>query len=382
MKVNWFEFKYLDKSTNHSTQTEIIKYFKQQGVSIKYHCSFKKDKKYFGLSNEDIDYIDVPKVRFVRGILILLTMLMRNLRMYFSKEKSVQIIDYVCLYALLPVLIINKLFKRQTYVMDIRTYPVGDIYKELPFHFRFAHTLACYFCDGITYITEVMYQDSRQWSNSTVKQFATWGSGYNPSIFSNKNIKAVADNEKISLLYHGGISISRGILDLVKAVEICIKNGHQVKLTLLGVWVDKLEIQNFIKNRGLCEYITCLDPVPIEDIPRYIEDSDFGVLPFPDFIGWRVSSPIKLFEYLGMGTPVIVTNIECFSTEIGNKGYAIYAENSTPESLAEAIVSAIKNKQLFKAEGSKAIPEAQENYTWEAQADKFLRFIKKVVRNA
>ena len=47
MQVNWFEFKYLDKSTNHSTQTEVIKYFKKQGVAIKYHCSFKKDKKFF-----------------------------------------------------------------------------------------------------------------------------------------------------------------------------------------------------------------------------------------------------------------------------------------------------------------------------------------------
>lgn len=377
MKVNWFEFKYLDKSTNHSTQTETIEYFKSQGVDIRYHCSYKKEKKYFGLSADVINYISVPKVRYIRGLLILLIIFLRSLYSYVCHKDAKQVIDYVCIYPCLPILILNKLFKRNSFVLDIRTYPVGSVYQKLPWNFTVSYKIACLLCDGVSFITKVMENDAKNWGGKLPRKTTCWGSGYNPKLFQ-PTTQVINKSEPFNLIYHGGISESRGVLDLIKAVELCKKQGLNVHLTLIGVWVDKDKLQRYVCDNELDDAVSCFDPVPLKNIPAIVAKSDMGILPFPDFIGWRVSSPIKLFEYLGAGKPVIVTDIDCFSQEVGEKPYVIYAKDSQPASLAKAIQLAEKNKISYLQHSQEASELALKHYTWHAQAEKLLSFLRKL----
>ena len=53
--------------------------------------------------------------------------------------------------------------------------------------------------------------------------------------------------------------------------------------------------------------------------------ADIGVtsLPSPDDVKYEASSPLKLFEYMAAGLPVLATSNRCHTDVVGAGGYAL-----------------------------------------------------------
>ena len=79
MTIIWQEYKLLDKSTNHSTETEMIKQIKNSGHNIRYYCSYKYKKLYFDLDDNTIHYLSVPKIKLMRSIIFLFKLFCLNI---------------------------------------------------------------------------------------------------------------------------------------------------------------------------------------------------------------------------------------------------------------------------------------------------------------
>ena len=125
-----------------------------------------------------------------------------------------------------------------------------------------------------------------------------------------------------------------------------------------------------------------MPPVPLKEIPQYIANSDLPVLPFPDFMAWRVSSPIKLMEYLAVGKKVLAPNIEAF-TEVfdGREDLIFYydaKEKDQVNEIATKIEFIIKEGNLSNFRHDKAVNFVSKNITWEIQAKKLFNFCEKL----
>jgi glycosyltransferase involved in cell wall biosynthesis len=108
---------------------------------------------------------------------------------------------------------------------------------------------------------------------------------------------------------------------------------------------------------------------PHERIPEILAKMHIGALPFPDRQEFRVSSPIKLFEYMAAGMPVFATRISCHTDVIGDSLCVFWAENSTVESLTAALSDVWNDRRSFADRSSLAAQLAQD-YTWAASAKK------------
>ncbi|MBD3198073.1 MAG: glycosyltransferase, partial [Candidatus Lokiarchaeota archaeon] len=128
----------------------------------------------------------------------------------------------------------------------------------------------------------------------------------------------------------------------------------------------------------LKDHCKLYDPVPIEEIPKFISQCDLAVLPFPPFIGWRVSSPIKLFEYLAMGKCVVVTEIEAFTDVIGKQPFAFYSSGDKYSDLKQAIKEAYRHREHFNEYGKLAREYALKNSTWKIQAERLVQFFERI----
>lgn len=182
------------------------------------------------------------------------------------------------------------------------------------------------------------------------------------------------------VFYHGGISLSRGVGSLIKAVRLLQDRAFPVSLTLIGNVVDRKEIREMIRVNELEDTCKIYPPVPHEEIPYWIKNCDLPVLPFPDFIGWRVSSPIKLMEYIAMGKPIVLTDIEAHRHVIDDQEFAFFAPSSAPEDLATAIERAYRKRDEFDILGKKARELALNHYTWDYQANKLISFIESFLK--
>src|SRR5690606_19672105 len=153
----------------------------------------------------------------------------------------------------------------------------------------------------------------------------------------------------------------------------------KLQLIQIGICVDK-EIETYIKTKSIENWCKLLPAVPLREIPQFIIDCDLPVLPFPDFMAWRVSSPIKLMEYLAMGKKALAPNIESFTDVFNEKADLIFLYNSKVDDPITEIslnIAHIIDGSLLENHISKdATDFVDSNYTWDEQASNLFDFCK------
>src|SRR5690606_27386315 len=88
-----------------------------------------------------------------------------------------------------------------------------------------------------------------------------WSSGADTDLFNPENYSGTYNNSVFKVFYHGGISISRGNLILIKACEQLVNKGYPIQLDIIGICVDK-EIENYITLNKIEHWCNLYPPVP------------------------------------------------------------------------------------------------------------------------
>lgn len=381
MNIIWQTFNYLDEAIDHSTWTEVIKEIRNQGHAIRYYCTYKKIKKYYNLTEAEIKYVAVPKIRIVRALVYFFKMTCLNIGWVFYKSPDIIISDNYMIFPSLTAVLINKiLHKRIKYILDIRSVPVEikDKCRSIVIENNFKLSLKISFImyHGISFITPFMEKYLRS-KYQTALPAVTWSSGINQDLFDPASC-VLHEHDYFELFHHGSLTVNRGIRELMQAAKLLNENGFNIRLKLIGTMIDKMALETFYHENKMEGYCAIYPAIPIEQIPQHIMDSDLPVLPFSDFIGWRVSSPIKLFEYLSMGKVVVATKIEAFTDIFINQDFVYYADSDKAHDLIKAIKRAYLDKASFKTRGIKAREFTLKHFTWEQQADKLMGFIKSI----
>ncbi len=113
-----------------------------------------------------------------------------------------------------------------------------------------------------------------------------------------------------------------------------------------------------------------------EKIPYYLKAADVLVLPNSgkERISSDYTSPMKLFEYMASGVPIIASNLPSIR-EILNKNNAIFFDADNSRDLAEKIQRNLKDKDFLNKISRKAIQDV-ENYSWSTRGKKIIDFIR------
>lgn len=116
---------------------------------------------------------------------------------------------------------------------------------------------------------------------------------------------------------------------------------------------------------------------PHAEIPLYLKSADVVVLPNSgkNEISRVSTSPMKLFEYMASGTPIVASDLQSIR-EILNERNAILVEPDNPGSLSAGIVCTLENPEQTEALAGQARCDV-EKYTWDKRAAEIVRFIKK-----
>ncbi len=224
--------------------------------------------------------------------------------------------------------------------------------------------------DGITYITDQMRQYCIKEYGLKPHASAIWTSGVNPEMFSPSN--GSAEFRPFTVLYHGHVSRQRRIENAVKAISLL--KDIDIRLNVLGDGDAFGYLKDLVKDLGIEKQVAMEKTVDYEEVPSRINQCDVGILPFNDWHGWNVSSPIKLFEYLACGKPVVVTEIPAHRNVLKDAGCAFWAKESSPEHVAAAIRNAYEKRRDFDRLSKEARELVLREYTWRRQAKKLGRF--------
>lgn len=256
-------------------------------------------------------------------------------------------------------------------VLDLRTLPSAELSGTAWESFGKNLDFASRSFSGVTYITDEMRRYCIERYRLPEHQSAIWTSGVNADAFTPAD--SAPDDGPFRLIYHGGIiSANRGLDRLIRAMDLV--RELDVRLTLISSlrepqaidWIDKLNLH---------DRVTLMDTIPHQEVPAQIGRHHAGILPFPSCDIWNTSSPIKLFEYMACGKPVIVTDIPAHRNVLDGKPFAFFSEDASPPALAAAIRRAYDARRQFESLGQMARSQVLERHTWRRQADRLAGFL-------
>ncbi|MBU1864501.1 MAG: glycosyltransferase family 4 protein [Candidatus Omnitrophica bacterium] len=119
-------------------------------------------------------------------------------------------------------------------------------------------------------------------------------------------------NENSVILYMGTIIPLRNVTILIDILERVIAIRQDVRLIILVGKGNNHLIDSFKKKfeeRNLHHYVIFVPTVPHSEVPLYIRAADVGLSPVEKIPVYEVSSPAKFIEMLGMGLPVVASDI-------------------------------------------------------------------------
>lgn len=171
--------------------------------------------------------------------------------------------------------------------------------------------------------------------------------------------------------YLGGISFARGAKEMILAPNFFRSDA---KLTLAGPIFDH-EIEKKIKENRFpkISYVGVLNRA---EVNRVLSESFAGLVVLHPLINYLESFPVKMFEYMAAGLPVIASNFPLWKEILEGNGCGICVDPSRPEEIATAIdwiVEHPKESELMGRNGRSAI---EKKFNWQTEEAKLLSLYK------
>ena len=181
--------------------------------------------------------------------------------------------------------------------------------------------------------------------------------------------------DEIVLFFMGWLYAFSGL----KEVAISLFNyNSKPKIKLLVVGKGELYEELLrMKSEKLGDNLILVNWQPYDKIPKYIAASDICLLPAYNNEVMRHIVPIKMYEYMACGKPVIATRLPGIMKEFGEGNGVIYVER--PEDVLKKAVELAEDRQKMRELGIKAAKYVQ-RYSWEAITDQFEGILKELAK--
>lgn len=275
----------------------------------------------------------------------------------------------------------KKLHKKTKIILDIRSIPVDSGKLNLFINKKYLQcSLNSDILSGVTIITESMYNYLKEMNLVKLQlPVAFWSSGVNRSLFKPMNNVSTKYFKKpensIIVSYHGTLSQNRGIHNLIKAINLLIEEGFDnIKLLLVGSGKDEAFFKEEVIKLNINDQVTFTGAIPYKYIPKVISNADLALIPFPKSEWWEYQSPLKIFEYLAMGIPIIATDLQAHR-HISDS--IILMPNNFPETICDYIKTYLKLDSVSQNNLKRIAIEDSINYTWEKQANILSKYLEK-----
>jgi glycosyltransferase involved in cell wall biosynthesis len=176
--------------------------------------------------------------------------------------------------------------------------------------------------------------------------------------------------------YVGTIYAFRGIRELVKALEYT----EGVTLNLAGKFVEDNLKQEITQYRGW-KQVNELGYLNRREVANVLNRSKAGLVILHPISNYLDSLPVKMFEYMSVGLPVIASNFPLWKKIVEGNNCGICVDPFSPKEIAEAIKYIINNPKEAEKMGKNGKKIVKEKYNWSKEEQKLFKIYSEIITN-
>jgi len=177
-----------------------------------------------------------------------------------------------------------------------------------------------------------------------------------------------------TICYAGGITIARGIFTMLDAILHC----PDVILELAGAFEsDELELQ--VKNHPAWPQVIYHGHIDQSAVNEMYQRCSIGLVVLKPYQSYIEALPIKMFEYMAAGLPIICSNFPFWKEIVEGNECGISVDPLSPVELKERILYMLSNPGYLEKASKKGMVAVKEKYNWSGESIKLKNLYKSVL---
>ncbi len=179
------------------------------------------------------------------------------------------------------------------------------------------------------------------------------------------------------VLTYTGLTFSYRALDLLlKALGMLVPRFPALRLELVGGRPAEIAaLHEQARALGVEDRVHFWGTIPRTEVPRHLGAAD--VLVIPGTVSGASASPLKMFEYMAMGRPIVCVDIPALREVLDDDSAYFFPPGDAP-ALSRAIESALARPQEARVKGERARLRASA-YTYGRRAERLLEIVQNIL---
>jgi glycosyltransferase involved in cell wall biosynthesis len=320
----------------------------------------------------DNKYLVQPSYELMLSLYLLYSCIKNRPDVLYLRQNSFPFFPIIlCKFLKIPSVVeVNGLVQDELKVNNLKSFP----YKIFSYLSSHSEKINYRYCDRIVSVTDKLRDELVNLYAIPKDKVFVINNGANIDLFKPMNqerVKAELGLEKSKkyVCFVGHLAAWQGVEFLIYASPLILEKCPDVRFLIVGDGAMKNKLLEITSELGLLDKFIFTGNVPYESVPLYINAADICVVPKkPIKSGY---SPLKLYECMACGKPVIATKTHGFELlEETNAGILTNPENYTE--FANSILMLLNNPELLTSMGNNGRRYVTANQSWDIVARKVL----------
>lgn len=166
----------------------------------------------------------------------------------------------------------------------------------------------------------------------------------------------------------GGLRPWHGVEALPPLLEQLVERHSGLRLVVVGNGSLRSDLERDFADRGLTPHVTFTGSLPHEQVAGVIRQFDAALAPYPRLEHTFYFSPLKLFEYMACGVPVVAAELGQIGEVVRDGETGVLYPPGELDAFVDACDRLLADPPMQRRLGAAAAELVRSTYTWDRNA--------------